>query len=195
MPSWKVQALVFLGGTFSWVSDLYGGSISDDDQCDVIDLLSHLPPNCRLLADKGYRRLKLAAAKTRPDVVVCEPPTRLAGVNQLSATDVQRTASIAPARVMIENKFALVKGIFAFVDGRDALPASLGDLMSSAFRVCCFLTNFLPLSRNSTWAELPSVEDCAAKAPSLPSVEGVTKAPSLPMHDAADVDDDAASDL
>lgn len=119
----------------TFVSCLYGGGTSDRaivQQCGVLDLLE---PGDAIMMDKGFKiddLLPLGVSRYMP-------PFRVAGVAQMSTTDVNETKRVASARVHIERVIRRIKE-FHILDR--AFPINMLDLANAVFATCAFLSNF-----------------------------------------------------
>ena len=131
-------------GVISFVSDAWGGRVSDGqltEECGILDLLE---PGDSVMADKGFTISNLLKdRKCHLNI----PPFR--GSNeQFSTEDVYRTQEIAQLRIHVERSIGRIKNFHIF-DG--TLPLSIAPLASKIFQVCSWLTNLdIPLVDSSS---------------------------------------------
>ncbi|XP_064459645.1 uncharacterized protein LOC135369935 [Ornithodoros turicata] len=125
-------------GYISFVSRLWGGSVSDVDIVQSSGVLDSLEPGDAIMVDKGFN---FPCVPSGIDIYI--PPFREKGQAQMPCSAVLSTREVACARVHGERVIRRVKE-FHILDG--AFPISMVDIAEQIFHVCCYLSNFrLPL--------------------------------------------------
>ncbi|CAB3998020.1 Hypothetical predicted protein [Paramuricea clavata] len=120
----------------TFVSNLYGGSISDREiveKSHFIDLLEH--PDV-IMADRGFEIQDILATK---QVRLFIPPKRQSKMDQFSKEDCFETMRIANVRIHIERAIRRVKGWHIF---DQVLPLSMNGVVNQIWTVCCLLVNW-----------------------------------------------------
>ena len=134
-------------GSFTFISMLYSGSISDKkitNDCGFLTLLKQLLDCGKLrtgdgvMVDKGFLiREEIVSLGLKLLIPPFAP-----GSGQMSAADVALTKKIAAHRVHVERAISRAKK-FKIVD--DRLDLSLFPCVNQIWFCCCFLTGFMPL--------------------------------------------------
>ncbi|XP_077980216.1 uncharacterized protein LOC144435498 [Glandiceps talaboti] len=134
-----VKALVGItpSGTVSFVSDIYTGSISDNELTKLSGLPAKLEKGDGVMADKGFDiHDELAESGA-----ILNIPSFVTAGQQMSVEDVIETRSIASVRIHVERCMERIKNYHIF---DRPIPISLCGLANQMFYVCAVLTNFLP---------------------------------------------------
>ena len=120
-------------GVISFVSDLFGGCISDRELTIQSEFLDKLEPGDSIMADKGFLITDLLDPL---GVSLNIPPMKR--TNQLSEDELIETRRIASARIHVERAIGRVKNYHILTD----IPNTLAGTINQIFFVCCMLTNF-----------------------------------------------------
>ena len=130
-----LKALVSItpSGAISFVSKLYGGSISDRELFLQSGLLDLLEIGDSVMADRGFTIADVLDAR---GVTLNIPPTKVN--DQLSASELITTRRIAALRIHVERAIGKIKN-FKILDG---IPNSMNGIVDQIFFVCCMLCNF-----------------------------------------------------
>jgi len=123
------------GGLINLVSPAYGGSVSDRQLTERIDLGKKCDPGDQIMADKGFNIQDIVGL----DDVSVNMPTFLKKGNQFQPKVLARDRQIASKRVHIERHIGLVKTYKITCQPMNLNEASLG---SEIIFVCCMLCNF-----------------------------------------------------
>ena len=129
----KVLAGITPSGAFSFISPMYGGSISDRQLFIESGLLEKLEPGDSIMADKGFNIFDVLDCN---GVTLNIPPRK--NDSQLSEKELIETRRIASLRIHIERAFKRVKDFKIL----DIIPNNMAGLASELFFVCAMLTNF-----------------------------------------------------
>ncbi|CAN7950319.1 unnamed protein product [Ixodes pacificus] len=128
-------------GYISYVSKLWGGSVSDRLIVEESGLLGLLESGDAIMVDKGFKLNNIP-----PGVQVHIPAFRKPQEPQMPEEDVAHSRRVASARVIVERVIGRVKQ-FHILDR--PFPITMIDIANQVFQVCCFLSNFRePLTRD-----------------------------------------------
>ena len=122
-------------GAFSFISSLYGGSISDRELLVSSGLLDKLETGDAVMADKGFNVADLLECR---GVTLNVPPRK--NNDQLTNSELIETRRIASLRIHVERAFKRVK-VFKILNN---IPNNMAGLSSEIFFTCAILTNFQP---------------------------------------------------
>lgn len=121
-------------GAVTYVSDVYGGCISDRRIIEESGFLNLLQKNNYVLADRGFDISDLLENK---GVHLNIPPFKTK--KQLSELDVAKTRAIANRRILIEQLNGLAKKNRIIVD---RMPVHMWSMANQIIYICFMLTNF-----------------------------------------------------
>lgn len=124
-------------GAVCYVSQAWGGRVSDRCITEQSGFLDHICPGDVVMADKGFTIGDLLAKKD----AFLEISPFLTKKKQFTPAEVELTKNIAQVRIHVERAIGRVKQ-FHILDS--VIPISLHSSISSIFRVCCFLSNLHP---------------------------------------------------
>ena len=134
--TWKVLVGVTPNGQVSYLSDLWGGRVSDKQITRESGVLDLLDEGDNVMVDRGFDISDIV-----PNGVSVNMPPFLAGRDQMTAAETEQTMSIASVRILVERAIGRIK-TYHILDG--TLPNTLSPYATQIFAVCGLLTNFLP---------------------------------------------------
>ncbi|KXJ07236.1 hypothetical protein AC249_AIPGENE18902 [Exaiptasia diaphana] len=120
----------------TFVSQLYGGSISDRELVEKSHLIDLLEPPDLIMADRGFDIQDLLAHKR---VKLYIPPKRQSTQDQFSKEECFETMSIANVRIHVERAIRRVKGWHIF---DQVLPLAMNGVVNQIWTVCSLLVNW-----------------------------------------------------
>ncbi|XP_040071266.3 uncharacterized protein LOC120843875 [Ixodes scapularis] len=128
-------------GYVSYVSKLWGGSVSDRLIVEESGLLGLSESGDAIMVDKGFKLNNIPAG-----VQMHIPAFRKPQEPQMPEEDVAHSRRVASARVIVERVIGRVKQ-FHILDR--PFPITMIGIANQVFQVCCFLSNFRePLTRD-----------------------------------------------
>ena len=133
--TWKLLVGVTPNGQVSFLSDLWGGIVSDKQITRESGVLDLLEPGDNVMVDRGFDISNIV-----PDGVSVNMPPFLAGREQMTAAETEETMSIASVR-NVERAISRIK-TYHILDC--VLPNTLSPYATQIAAVCGLLTNFLP---------------------------------------------------
>ena len=134
--TWKVLVGVMPNGQVSYLSDLWGGRVSDKQITRESGVLDLLDEGDNVMVDRGFDISDIV-----PNGVSVNMSPFLAGRDQMTAAETEQTMSIASVRIHVERAIGRIK-TYHILDG--TLPNTLSPYATQIFAVCGLLTNFLP---------------------------------------------------
>lgn len=134
--TWKLLVGVTPNGQVTFLSDLWGGRVSDKQITRESGVLDLLEAGDNVMVDRGFDISAIVPA----GVSVNMPPF-LAGREQMTAAETEETMSIASVRIHVERAIGRIK-TYHILDG--ILPNTLSPYATQIATVCGLLTNFLP---------------------------------------------------
>ena len=124
-------------GAICYVSELFGGNISDKELTAQSGLLDLLEEGDAVMADRGFNILDLLHSK---GVTLNIPPKLTDSSGQLLEDDRVKTRRIASVRIHVERAIGRIK-IFKILE---SIPNTMHNVANQLFFVCAVLTNFQP---------------------------------------------------
>ena len=121
----------------SFISDMYGGHVSDKritESCGIVNLLE---PGDMVMADRGFDIQHILASKN----VTLNIPPFMRGKQQLSLEEEVETRAIASVRIHVERAIERIKN-YRILQG--IIPNTLHSQIDQVWFICSILTNFLP---------------------------------------------------
>ena len=135
-----LKALVGItpSGSVCFISDLYGGSISDKEITSKSGFINKLQRSDEVMADRGFNIQEMLASK---GVRVNVPPF-MNQSGQFTEQEMLATRRIATLRIHVERAIERIKNYHIL----DFIPTTLckSGLIDMIFFVCAMLTNFMP---------------------------------------------------
>ena len=135
-----LKALVGItpSGSVCFISDLYGGSISDKEITSKSGFINKLQRGDEVMADRGFNIQEMLASK---GIRVNVPPF-MNQSRQFTEQEMLATRRIATLRIHIERGIERIKNYHIL----DFIPTTLckSGLIDMIFFVCAMLTNFMP---------------------------------------------------
>jgi hypothetical protein len=126
-----------------FASDIFPGSISDEEIVWISGILKHAHHGDRWLADKRFLIQDLLDSYG----VRIDTPEKLKNKKQFSRLEDITNRQNAQARVHVERAIRRVK-LFRIL--KAVIPIRYEHLLSKIWKVCCLLTGFLPPLVNNT---------------------------------------------
>ncbi len=130
-------------GTVSFVSEAWGGRVSDKKLTESCGILDKLLPGDVVLADRGFDVSEsVGMMQARLHI-----PAFTRGKSQLSAIEVENTRTIANVRIHVEHVIGVVRQKYSILKG--TLPIEFvskaidkeSSHIDKIIRVCCALCN------------------------------------------------------
>ena len=134
--TWKLLVGVTPNGQVTFLSDLWGGRVSDKQITRESGILDLLQAGDNVMVDRGFDISTIV-----PDGVAVNMPPFLAGRDQMTASETEETMSIASVRIHVERPIGRIK-TYHILDG--TLPNTLSPYATQIATVCGLLRNFLP---------------------------------------------------
>ena len=135
--TYKALIAISPSGAITFVSDLFGGNISDKELTSRCGLLDLLEDGDSVMADKGFNIADLLNAKS---VTLNIPPKLTDSSGQFSEDDRVKTRRIASVRIHVERAIGRVKNFKIL----ESIPNSMHNMANQIFFVCALLTDFHP---------------------------------------------------
>jgi hypothetical protein len=126
-----------LDGSISFLSEAWGGRVSDNHLTEHCGYLKYLNPGDVVLADRGFTLTELFALHGVKLVV----SSFTKGKSQLSGAEVEESRKIANVRIHIERVIGRIKN---FNITNTIIPISQVDLLEDVMIIVCALTNLKP---------------------------------------------------
>ena len=122
-------------GAICFISDLYGGNISDKKLTKECGILKLLESGDSIMADRGF-----TIEDILPPGVSLNVPPRLNDTGQLHESERTSTRRIASVRIHVERAIERIKNYHILHD----VPNTMHNNINQLFFVCALLTKFLP---------------------------------------------------
>ena len=122
-------------GAVCFISDLYGGNISDKKLTAECGILKLLESGDAIMADRGF-----TIEDILPAGVTLNVPPRLNESGQLTENERSTTRRIASIRIHVERAIERIKNYQILHN----IPNTIHNSVNQTFFVCAILTNFLP---------------------------------------------------
>ena len=120
----------------TFVSQLYGGNISDREIVEKSHFVDLLEAPDLIMADRGFEIQDILATK---GVRLFIPPKRQSSADQFTKEQCFETMRIANVRIHIERAIRRVKGWHIF---NQVVPLSMNGVVNQIWAVCCLLVNW-----------------------------------------------------
>ena len=122
-------------GVVCFISDLYGGNISDKKLTAEYGILKLLESGDAIMADRGF-----TIEDILPTGVTLNVPPKLNETGQLTENERLTTRRIASIRIQVERAIEQIKNYQILHN----IPNTIHNSVNQTFFVCAILTNFLP---------------------------------------------------
>ena len=132
----KLLAAISPVGAFTWVSEAFGGRISDGQIIEASEWLDLIEELDQILADKGFN----INARLADKFAHCEAPPKKYTSQDFTDYENASTAIIAQMRMHVERAFGRLKLKCRYFDG--ILPITSIDLVGRLFYVCAMFMNY-----------------------------------------------------
>ena len=133
----KVLVAITPTGAISYVSQSYGGRVSDAFIVRDCGFLNIIEPYDEVIADRGFK-IKEDLMMSMATLFI--PPSCTAAM-QMLPSDVRKSSNIANVRIYVEQAIGRVTRFHIL---KNELPITLLPLVDDIVRVCCALCNLLP---------------------------------------------------
>ena len=130
-------------GSVSFISEGWGGRVSDKHLTQNSGLLDHLLPGNTVLADRGFD-IKESVGLYCATLVM---PAFTKGKKQLSGIEVEQTRNIANVRIHVERVIGNLRQKYSFLSSTQPIdhlickPGESSTTLDKIVTVCCSLTN------------------------------------------------------
>jgi hypothetical protein len=124
-------------GVVTFVSDLYGGSVSDKQITYLSELVNLCEIGDAIMADKGFH---ISDMTTPKGIELIIPPFKKKN-KQFSRREVKHTQEIANLRIHVERQMERIKN-FKILQG--VMPITMSYQASKIWKLCVRLTNLQP---------------------------------------------------
>lgn len=122
-------------GAVTFISDLYGGHVSDRKIVIASGILDMLEPHDSVMADRGFEIQDLLV----PKKVSLNIPPFMRCKDQLDPDEEDETRQIAAVRIHVERAIERIKNYNIL---KQIIPNSMAEDLNKIWKVCSYLTNF-----------------------------------------------------
>ena len=137
--TWKALVAITPNGAFSFVSNLWGGNVSDRYITEHSGFLDNIRPGDEVMADRGFViRDRLLEKHATLNIPPFTKKCAWGKGRKLNHMDIKRTKNIAKLRIHVERAIGRLKN-FKLLS--NTMPLKLKPLSNQILKVCAFLCN------------------------------------------------------
>ncbi|XP_036144352.1 uncharacterized protein LOC118646144 [Monomorium pharaonis] len=126
-----------LDGTINFISESFGGKTTDATIVEKSQYLNVLPPNCKIMADRGFKHIECLLQKKGCTLI---RPSSVSSNTNLTKSEVIETRRIASLRIYIERVIGRLRD-FEFLTPHAGIPYQTLDIIDEIVLIVAALIN------------------------------------------------------